>query len=83
MRKHLCIRCPEAEATAPIRQVHVPGIGEHYVMDPPKDRGQWLVAARHDGLLSIMTPVYPDQPTLQLLLNQVSCRKENFRGACS
>ena len=61
-------------------QVHVPGIGEDYVMDPPKERGQWLVAARHDGLLSIMTPVYPDKATLQLLLNQVSFRRGNFRG---
>lgn len=40
-------------------------------MDPPKNRGQWLVSARFDGLLTIMTPIYPDEKNLALLLNQV------------
>lgn len=40
-------------------------------MEPPRDRGQWLVPARKDGLLSIMTPVYPDNETMALLFNQV------------
>jgi hypothetical protein len=53
-------------------QVHIAGIGEHYEMEAPQDRSEtWLVNARKDGLLSIMTPVYPDNETMSLLHNQV------------
>ena len=52
-------------------QAHIKGIDEEYVMDQPQQRGQWLVSARLDGVLSIMTPVYPDDENLSLLLNQV------------
>lgn len=52
-------------------QAHIKGIDEEYVMDEPQQRGQWLVSARLDGVLSIMTPVYPDDENLSLLLNQV------------
>ncbi len=44
---------------------------ETYKVEKPEEHGQWLVSARLDGLLSIMTPVYPDEETLALLLNQV------------
>jgi hypothetical protein len=40
-------------------------------MEQPQQRGQWLVSARLDGVMSIMTPVYPDDENLSLLLNQV------------
>ena len=53
-------------------QAHIKGIDEEYVMDQPQQRGQWLVSARLDGVLSIMTPVYPDDENLSLLLNQVA-----------
>ena len=53
-------------------QVHIAGMGEHYQMTAPQDRSEaWLVNARKDGLLSIMTPVYPDNETMALLHNQV------------
>ncbi len=52
-------------------QVHIAGLHEAYRMEPPRDRGQWLVPARKDGLLTIMTPVYPDNETMALLFNQV------------
>ncbi len=52
-------------------QLHVAGIDEVYEMEAPQDRGQWLVSARRDGVLSIMTPVFPDPENLALLLNQV------------
>jgi hypothetical protein len=51
-------------------QAHIKGVDEEYVMDQPQQRGQWLVSARLDGVLSIMTPVYPDDENLSLLLNQ-------------
>lgn len=44
---------------------------EVYEMDVPRQRGQWLVSARRDGVLSIMTPVFPDEENLSLLRNQV------------
>jgi hypothetical protein len=59
---------PETIST---QQAHIKGIDEEYVMDQPQQRGQWLVSARLDGVLSIMTPVYPDDENLSLLLNQL------------
>ncbi len=35
--------------------------------------GQWVVPARQDGLMSILTPILPDNQTLPMLHNQV-CR---------
>lgn len=53
-------------------QLHVAGIDEVYEMDTPRERReQWLVSGRRDGVLSIMTPVFPDPENLALLLNQV------------
>ena len=71
-----------------VLQVHIAGIGEHYEMEAPRDRSEtWLVDARRDGLLSIMTPVYPDNETMALLHNQVgrdgdlSCQWKSAHGA--
>jgi hypothetical protein len=52
-------------------QLHVAGLGDVYKMQQPRKRGQWLVQARFDGLLTIMTPIWPDKENLALLLNQV------------
>lgn len=52
-------------------QANIVGIDEVYEMDVPRQRDQWLVSARRDGVLSIMTPVFPDEENLSLLLNQV------------
>ena len=63
-------------------QVHVAGIGEHDEMQAPQDRSEtWLVDARRDGLLSIMTPVYPDNETMALLHNQVGRNGESRKAA--
>lgn len=55
-------------------QLHVAGLGDVYKMQQPRKRGQWLVQARFDGLLTIMTPIWPDKENLALLLNQVRSR---------
>lgn len=52
-------------------QLHVAGMEEVYKMQQPRKGGQWLVQARTDGLLTVMTPIYPDKQNLALLLNQV------------
>lgn len=52
-------------------RVTVHGRGEVYSMTPLDRKGQWRVAARKDGIMSIMTPVYPDNATLSLLSNQL------------
>lgn len=39
----------------------------------PEHRGQWVVPSRQDGLMSILTPIFPDNQTLPMLHNQV-CR---------
>jgi hypothetical protein len=59
-------------------QLHVAGLGEVYKMQQPRKRGQWLVQARFDGLLTIMTPIWPDKENLALLLNQVRSRLFTF-----
>jgi hypothetical protein len=50
----------------------VAGLEDVYKMQQPRKRAQWLVQARFDGLLTLMTPIYPDKENLALLLNQVS-----------
>lgn len=61
-------------------KVHIAGMGEQYEMQPPQDRSQpWLVNARKDGLLSIMTPVYPDNETMALLHNQLRSANKFLR----
>ncbi len=56
-------------------QVHVIGANEPPPMAEPRDdRDQVLAPARRDGLLTIMTPVFPDNETLALLHNQVGFR---------
>ncbi len=53
-------------------QVHVMSTSGFQAMaEPQDDRGQVLAPARRDGLLTIMTPVFPDKNTLALLHNQV------------
>lgn len=61
-------------------QLHVAGLGEVYKMQQPRKRGQWLVQARFDGLLTIMTPIWPDKENLALLLNQVRSLSLAFLG---
>lgn len=65
-----CLRqqLPQRDST---EQAHIVGIDEVYEMDVPRQRDQWLVSARRDGVLSIMTPVFPDEENLSLLLNQL------------
>lgn len=74
MAAHLVSCCCQSQA-------HILGIDEEYEMDSPRQRGQWLVSARLDGVLSIMTPVYPDDENLSLLLNQV-CGLSAFCRFC-
>ena len=52
-------------------QVTIAGRGGAFTAIEPTQPGQWLVPARKDGLMSIMTPVYPNNETLSLLSNQV------------
>ena len=56
----------------PPTQVHVMSTSGFQAMAEPRDeRGQVLAPARRDGLLTMMTPVFPDNETLALLHNQV------------
>ena len=49
------------------------------VVDKPRgDRAQQRVPAGRDALLTIMTPVFPDNATLALLHNQV-CERQGIR----
>ena len=60
------------EGVCPPPQVHIVGANERPPMAEPWDeRGQVLAPARRDGLLTMMTPVFPDNETLALLHNQV------------
>ncbi len=53
-------------------QVHALVTTESPAMAQPRDeRGQALATSLRDGLLTIMTPVFPDNDTLALLHNQV------------
>lgn len=63
-------------------QLHVAGVGEVYKMQQPRKRSQWLVQARFDGLLTLMTPIYPDKENLALLLNQACFCVETSLSAC-
>lgn len=52
-------------------RVTIEGRGVVYNMSRLTRTGRWQVPARKDGLLSIMTPVFPDNATLSLLTNQL------------
>lgn len=54
-----------------VTKLHVAGMEEVYKMQQPRKGGRWLVQARTDGLLTVMTPIYPDKQNLALLLNQL------------
>lgn len=59
-------------ARAASTQVHALVTTALPAMAQPRDeRGQALATSLRDGLLTIMTPVFPDNDTLALLHNQV------------
>ena len=56
----------------PHKQVHALGtITTPAMAEPQDERGQVQAKSLQDGLLTIMTPVFPDNDTLALLHNQV------------
>ena len=50
---------------------------------PSPARGQRRVPAGRDALLTVMTPVFPDNATLALLHNQARLRPLGCPSACS
>jgi len=63
--------CRPIADSSTVQRVTIGGRGAVYPMEEPKQRGQWLVPARQDGLMSILTPIYPDNATLSVLHNQL------------